>query len=233
MRVVAIVQARMNSERLPGKVLMDVEGVPLAARVIRRVRRATAIDAVVLATTTSAEDDALAALATAEEAECFRGSDHDVLARYLGAAVAANADAVVRITGDCPLIDPNVVDEVVDELLHRAEPCDYASNVLRRTFPKGLDGEALHRDVLERVDRLAQSNEAREHVTWFIREERPDLFVAASVERADDWSSLDWSVDTRDDLETIRRIYREYDMDAGVPWEQVARAELARMPCGR
>jgi spore coat polysaccharide biosynthesis protein SpsF len=203
---VAILQARTTSTRLPGKVLMDIEGEPMLAHELRRLRRASALDDVVVATTTNATDDPVVDVAAREGVRWFRGSEHDVLSRYVGAAREARADVVVRVTADCPLLDPDVVDRVVEAL---APDVDYASNVLRRTFPQGLDAEALHASVLERVDGLATSPEAREHVTWLIVAERPDLFRSASVEADVDDSDLRWTVDHAADIELVRALYRD------------------------
>src|SRR5689334_12000440 len=178
----------MASTRLPGKVLMEVAGIPLVAHTLRRLAACERVDRVLLATTDRSIDDPLVALAQDEGVACSRGSESDVLGRVRDAAADADADVVVRITGDCPLLDPAVVDRVVDELL--ASGCDYASNVVRRTYPKGLDAEALWRDTLERLNRLATSDAAREHVTWFAYQERPDLFLLKSVELDEDHSDI-------------------------------------------
>ena len=134
--------------------------------------------------------------------------------RYVGASREAGAEVVVRLTADCPLLDPSVVDRVVAAL----EPdVDYASNVMVRTYPVGLDVEAMLLDVLYRVDRLGRSAEAREHVTWFVRSERPDLFILRSVVDDDDNSDLRWTVDTEDDLAVVRRLYRELKLAERTP----------------
>jgi len=207
--VVAIVQARMTSTRLPGKVLMDLAGAPMLVRELERVRRAATIDEVVVATTTNATDDPVAEVVAAHGARVFRGDEHDVLGRYLGAAREVDAGVVVRITADCPLIDPGVVDRVVGALDREA---DYASNVVVRTFPQGLDCEALHRDTLERVGRLATSAAAREHVTWLIYAERPELFVRRDVTDPEDNSDLRWTVDRPEDLDRVRALYDRFGL---------------------
>ena len=140
MKVVAIVQARLGSTRLPGKVLRDLAGKPMLARVLERVRRAESVDETIVATSDLPGDDALAEWLTAGGHAFFRGSEQDVLARFAGAAAQAGADAIVRITADCPLIDPGVIDEVVAAFNAGQPGLAYASNVLpRRTFPRGLD----------------------------------------------------------------------------------------------
>src|SRR3954451_132044 len=201
----------MTSTRLPGKVLMDLAGAPMLVRELERVRRAATIDEIVVATTTNATDDPVAEVAAAHGARVFRGDEHDVLGRYLGAAREADAGVVVRITADCPLLDPSVLDRVVRALDRDA---DYASNVVERTFPQGLDCEALHRDVLERVGRLATPQPAREHVTWLVYAERPELFVRRDVIDPEDNSDLSWTVDRPEDLERVRDLYARFGLAA-------------------
>jgi spore coat polysaccharide biosynthesis protein SpsF len=206
---VIVVQARMTSTRLPGKVLMDLEGRPLLERELERLGRCAHADEVMLAVTTNPDDDPLVALARRLGLRWYRGSEHDVLARYAGAAREAQADLVVRVTSDCPLIDPAETDAVISALQERRTSCDYASNRLRPHLPRGLDTEALWRDTLERMDRLATSPPAREHVTWFCYAERPELFGLHAVMRPVDAHDLRWTVDTADDLEMVRRLYAE------------------------
>jgi spore coat polysaccharide biosynthesis protein SpsF len=212
MRRVAIVQARMTSTRLRGKVLMPVAGRPMLAQQLRRIKRCALVDAICVATTTNAADEPLVSLAHQEQVDCYRGSEQDVLSRFVGAAQATSAEVIVRVTGDCPLIDPNIVDQVIRELITASSECDYASNVLHRTFPRGLDVEALFLDTLLRVDRLASSPTAREHVTTFIYAERPDLFLMRSVRDREDNSALRWTVDTAADLSLIRALYHGMDL---------------------
>jgi len=203
---VIVVQARMTSKRLPGKVLADVAGRPMLAQQLRRLAGCRLADELVVATTDNATDDPVVAIARAAGARWFRGSERDVLERYVGAARDAKADVVVRITADCPLIDPDVSDRVIDALVGPAR-WDYASNVAPRTYPRGLDTEALFVDTLERVHRMARSGAAREHVTPFIYQERADLFLIHSVTDREDNSDLRWTVDEPADLELVRRLY--------------------------
>ena len=219
MRRVAIIQTRMTSTRLPGKVLMELAGRPMLDQILGRLARASTLDELCVATTTNATDDAVVAVARGAGARVFRGDEHDVLSRFVGAAREARADVVIRITADCPLIDPTVVDRVVSGLDESG--ADYASNVHARTFPRGLDAEALHVDVLERIGRLATSRPAREHVTWFIRE-RPELFIRHDVVDPTDNSDLRWTVDEAADLELVRQIYAL----GGMPERFVPYAEL-------
>jgi spore coat polysaccharide biosynthesis protein SpsF len=210
-RTVAIVQARVGSTRLRGKVLLPLLGEPMLTRVMRRVGRAGTLDEVVLATTTLPEDDALVELARAEGWPVERGSVTDLLARYLGAARSREADVVVRITSDCPLIDPVVIDRTVDAF--RVARADYASNTLEpRTFPRGLDVEVVARAALERADREDRNPAWREHVTPYIYR-HPELFELARVAAPDDQSRHRWSVDTQEDYALVLALYEALGRD--------------------
>lgn len=218
MRRVLIVQARMTSTRLPGKVMLDLAGRPMLERQLERLARCAEADEIVLAVTRDPADEPLVDLANRLGLRWFRGSEHDVLARYLGAAQEARAELVVRVTSDCPLIDPGETDAVISALESRASTCDYASNTLERRLPRGLDTEALWMDVLERVDRMATSRAAREHVTWFCHRERPELFSLHGVLRPFDAADLRWTVDTADDLALVRALYDQLGLaDRTVP----------------
>lgn len=222
MKRVVIVQARMTSTRLPGKVLMAVAGRPMLAQQVRRLKRCMAVDRIVIATTTNLTDAPIVELAKQEDVEWFRGSEHDVLARFVGAARQSHAEVVVRVTADCPLIDPAVVDRVITELVAHAGDCDYAANVLHRTYPRGLDVEALYLDTLLRINRLAQSQLAREHVTIVARSERPECFLCRSVVDDQNNSDLRWTVDTSRDLELIRVLYDALDLGTRVaPYQEM------------
>jgi spore coat polysaccharide biosynthesis protein SpsF len=210
-KAVAIMQARTGSSRLPGKVLLEVAGEPMLAHQIRRLQRVEELDDIVVATTVDPADDPIAAVAEAEGARSFRGSEHDVLDRYCKAAAAAAAEVVLRVTADCPLLDPEVAALVLSALATDGA-LDYASNVVERTYPAGLDAEALTAETLARIFRLGRSPEAREHVTWFLLRERPDLFRIKSVTDDVDNSDLRWTVDHRRDLELVRRLYDELDL---------------------
>lgn len=216
MNRVIIIQARMTSKRLPGKVLKDVSGRPMLAQQVRRLRKCEAADAIVIATTENRADDPVADLARDLGIACFRGSEQDVLGRYVGAAREARADVVVRVTADCPLIDPGVVDRVIRELTDHSHECDYASNVLSRTYPRGLDTEAFFFDALLRAGRLARSPQAREHVTLVIVRDFREAFLCRSVEQEGDNSSHRWTVDTEADLEFVRTVYEEMQLGSEV-----------------
>ncbi len=212
MRRVVVVQARMTSTRLPGKVLMDLDGQPLLERQLARLARCERVDEIVLAVTVNDTDDPLVALADRLGLRWHRGSEDDVLARYVGAAREADADMVVRVTSDCPLIDAGETDAVIGALEVRRDSCDYANNFTEPVLPLGLATEALWRDVLERADRMATSVSAREHVTPFIHSERPELFVAHGVRGSVEAPDLRWTVDTAEDLAMVRRLWAELSL---------------------
>ncbi len=205
-RVVAIVQARMGASRLPGKVLLDIGGEPMLVRVVDRVRAARGVDAVVVATSDSPKDDAVAALCAERGIACFRGHETDVLDRFQGAARASQADVVARITADCPLMDPAVVEKVLERYL--LGDCDYATNVLRYTYPDGLDVEIFSADALARAHREATDAAHREHVTVYIR--TTGKFRVAGVENDVDLSKKNyrWTVDEPKDVEFVRAVYQ-------------------------
>lgn len=177
MKVVAIVQARVGSTRLPGKVLKALpygSGVPSLARVLRRLSKATSLDEILIATTTDKSDDRIEALAQKESVRCFRGSVEDVLSRYYLAAEQCGADVIVRVTGDCPCIDPRVVDMVVAR--HLDENADFTSNIITRTMPHGLDTEVLSFSALTEAHQQADKPFEREHVCPYIYKSNPSKF---------------------------------------------------------
>jgi spore coat polysaccharide biosynthesis protein SpsF len=204
MRTVAIIQARMGSTRLPGKVLMDITGETMLARVINRVRRATRIHETVVATTVSQKDGPIVAECKKLNVAYFQGSEEDVLDRYYQAALVYKAKAVVRITSDCPFIDPEVIDTVIEAFLNRKP--DYASNCLERSYPRGLATEVMSLRALEHAWRKAQKPYQRVHVTPYIYE-NPKVFRTISVKADADYSQHRWTVDTTEDLNLARAIY--------------------------
>ena len=218
MKIVAIIQARLGSTRLPGKVLKDIGGRTMLARVVRRVRRAATLDDVIVATTTEPADSAIVEECARLGVHCFRGSELDVLDRYCQAAKQLNADAVVRITSDCPLIDPGVIDSVV--AVFRNETPDYASNVVERTYPRGLDTEVVSMDALTRAWQEARQHYERVHVTpYFYR--NPELFRMRSVVTDRNHSGFRWTVDTAEDLAFICSIYEALGPDDLFDWKSV------------
>jgi len=207
----------MGSTRLPGKVLMDLAGDTVLARVIERLRRARSVHRVAVATSTASADDAVTLECERLGAEVFRGSEDDVLDRYSRAARAFSADVVVRITADCPLIEPEIVDRTVEAFLEQKP--DYASNVLVRTYPRGLDTEVFTLQALERANREASMKYEREHVTPYLYE-HPELFRLHSVTGDRNLASLRWTLDTQQDLDFVRSVYSRLSV-ADFSWTDV------------
>lgn len=219
--VVAIIQARMGSKRLPGKVLMDIHGAPMLLRVAIRARRAHMLDRLSVATTDLACDDPVAEMCAEHRIECFRGSATDVLDRFYRAAIAFQAAVVVRLTGDCPLIDPAVIDQTVRSFLEAK--VDFAANRLPegRTFPIGLDTEVCSMAALETAWREARAPYEREHVMPYLYDP-PGRFRVLRVDAPVDLGHLRWTVDTAQDLDFVRGVYAAFAGDDHFSWEQVA-----------
>lgn len=205
MRVVIIVQARMGSSRFPGKVLKKVLDKPLLEYQLERLRRVRLAHDIVIATTTDPKDDAIVTACQIWGVHVYRGSEEDVLSRYYETARLHHADVVVRITADCPLIDPRVVDDVIRRYLEQAELVDYVSNTLQRSYPRGMDTEAFSFEVLEEAYFEASQAPEREHVTPFIYR-HPERYRLANVIYASDQSHHRWTVDTPEDFQLIERI---------------------------
>lgn len=212
MRVVAIIQARMGSTRLPGKVLKDLAGDTVLARGVERICRAKLLDEVVVATSVLPSDDVIVKECKRLTVPCFRGDECDVLDRYYQAAQKFGADAVVRITSDCPLSDPQLIDEHVQRLVDGWNQFDMVTNMFRQTFPLGLAVEALPADVLERMHRMSRTAELKEHVTTLAYAE-PDLFRIENLRYSQDLSHFRWTVDTIEDLELVRLIFQHFGRD--------------------
>jgi spore coat polysaccharide biosynthesis protein SpsF (cytidylyltransferase family) len=213
--VVALVQARMSSTRLPGKVLKPLGKLPQSATVLDHVLHqlsfARHLQSVVVVTSTEQSDDAIAEWSAQRGVSCIRGSLHDVLDRYYQAAMhlgLAAHDVVVRITADCPLIDPTVVDAVIEKLL--AGNLDYCSNVSPPTFPDGLDVEAMRCSALARAWHEASLSLEREHVTPYIRS-HADLFATANVTHTPSLEHLRWTLDTREDYELLCKVVQSIE----------------------
>lgn len=202
-RTLALVQARMSSTRLPGKVLAPLHGRPLVLYMADRIARSRRLDGLVIVTSTDPTDDILAETVAAASLPVFRGDLNDVLKRYADAAEAHGADEVIRLTADCPLIDPAIIDAVIDT--RRAANADYASNVDPPRYPDGLDVECFTRAALDLAHRSATTSAEREHVTLWMRSDAAAL-RRASLRALADLSHLRLTVDYADDLEVVRRI---------------------------
>ena len=210
----------MGSTRLPGKVLKDIGGKTMLARVVLRTKQARLLHEAVVATTAAAKDDDIVEECRRFDFSFFRGEEHDVLDRYYQTALAYKYDVIVRITSDCPLIDPKVIDSVIDEFLSKKP--DYASNVLKRSYPAGLDVEVMTISVLEQAWREAEQSYERIHVTPFIYQ-NPDLFHLLRVGGEIDYSHYRWTVDTPEDLAFVRTIYKRFGNTDNIGWEEVLR----------
>ena len=203
--ILAILQARMSSTRLPGKVLRPILGRPMMGWQIDRIRRSTTIDKLVVATSLEASDNAIQAFCDTNDVPCYRGALHDVLARFHEAVEAFGpAEHVVRLTGDCPLIDWTIIDAAV--ALHRSEGSDLAGNGINRTFPDGLDVEVMTYSALDRAHREATNTEHREHMTQYIYH-HPEKFRLAHLTQTPDLAALRWTVDTIADFEMIEKVF--------------------------
>ncbi len=200
-----IIQARMNSTRLPGKVLKEVLGKPLLAYQLERLDRVKAVDKIIVATTVNDEDQLIVDCCDRLNIPVFRGSEDDVLERYYGAAVAYGVDNIVRVTADCPIIDHRVIDKVVAFFLKNKSEYHYVSNALNETYPRGLDTEVFSFDVLCEAYKEASAKPDREHVTSFIYRQ-PERYRLGNISYHENLSCHRWTVDTPDDFELLRRI---------------------------
>ena len=219
----ALVQARMGSKRLPGKVLKRIDGKPLIEILLQRLSRAKNIDKILVTTGLRMENDSLVDCVEKLGYEVFRGSEDDVLDRYYQAAKLYRPEVVVRITGDCPLIDPNIVDDVIE--LYKKGKADYASNIDPPTYPDGLDTEVFSFRALENAHRNATTNYDREHVTPFLR--KNSRFKAVNLFSDEDYSSERWTVDYPEDLEVIKKILNHFVGDLDFSWKDVMRLKHA------
>jgi len=205
MKITAIIQARMNSTRLRGKILLPLKGKPMLTHVYERIAQMKNIDGVVIATTDTEEDDPVVHLAESCGFNWFRGSENDVLSRYYHAAVEKSSDVIVRFTADCPLIDPQVADRVVTAFINY--PCDISTNagdyLSQRTFPRGLDTEVFTLQILKEAFNNATQSYQREHVTPYMYEHGKAFYYKNDI----DYSNFRLTVDTKDDYELVQAIY--------------------------
>jgi spore coat polysaccharide biosynthesis protein SpsF len=203
MKIAAIVQARMTSTRLPGKVMKVVLGKTLLEYQIERIKKVKLINQIIVATTTNSEDDSIVSLCEQLDIPYFRGSEADVLSRYYEAATKFNVDIIVRLTSDCPLIDPQVINETIREFL--MSEMDYISNSLVRTYPRGMDTEVFSYQKLKEINELADKLYEREHVTPYFYE-HPNLYTIKNVVNSKDYSDYRLTVDTAEDFCLIKKI---------------------------
>ncbi|GEA29287.1 cytidylyltransferase domain-containing protein [Clostridium diolis] len=206
MKIACIVQARMGSTRLSGKVLKKICGKTVLEHDIDRLRRVENINEIVVATTNLEKDHVIIEEANKLGVKYFRGSEKDVLSRYYYAAKENNVDIIVRVTSDCPLIDSEVTEKIIQYYIDSNDKYDYVSNTIDRTYPRGLDTEVFSFKVLEKAFNEAKNMRDREHVTPYIWD-NPNLFKLAQYKNDTDYSEFRWTLDTKEDFELINRIY--------------------------
>ena len=200
----------MGSTRLPGKILMELSGKPILAHVVDRLRYSKLINNVIIATTDLTEDNQLEEFCLENKIDYFRGSSNNVLSRYYGTAKKYSSDLIIRITADCPVIDPIIIDEMLGMYIEstKTEKVDYLSNVHPRTFPRGLDTEIFTFSALEKVFNDAGKKYEQEHVTPYFYQ-NPELFSIKNFSNQKDYSFHRWTVDTKEDFDLMQEIYSE------------------------
>ncbi|MDQ0221214.1 acylneuraminate cytidylyltransferase [Peribacillus cavernae] len=208
MKIAAIIQARMGSTRLPGKILKTVNGKTLLEYQIERVKQAEQIDQIIIATTVKESEQPIVELCKTLDIDYYRGSEQDVLSRYHEAAQKFGVDVIVRLTSDCPIIDPKIIDRVVNQYLNNRVTIDYISNTLERTYPRGLDTEVFSFEALNKAYQESILPKDREHVTAYFYT-NPDLFKIQGIKNEYNYGSYRWTVDTEEDFELIRLILSE------------------------
>jgi len=218
MKVIAIVQARMGSTRLPNKVMLPVgNDIPIIEALITRLKQSALIDQIIIAMPTNDANKPLAAHVKTLGTDIFEGDEDNVLGRYYHAAVLENPDIVVRITGDCPLVDPKIVDDVISH--HLKSQCDVTSNIQPPTYPDGLDVEVFSFKTLQKTFELASKKREREHVTPFMYES--GLFTVAAINHDHDLSSERWTIDETDDYIVINNIFSHFAPDLHFTWTDI------------
>ncbi len=207
MAILAIIQARMSSSRLPGKVLMDIEGIPMIGRQIERIRKADLISELIVATSVHASDDPLTEYLESIDVNVQRGPLDDVLQRFLEVLDRTQAENFVRLTADCPLADPDVIDEAIQMFLE--SKCDYVSNTLVRTYPRGLDVEVAKSKVLRDVAEKNFDQMSREHVTYGIYTQ-PEVYSLGNLAQSRSQEKHRWTVDNVEDMHFAKSVYKYF-----------------------
>ncbi|MET3292092.1 UNVERIFIED_CONTAM: spore coat polysaccharide biosynthesis protein SpsF [Brevibacillus sp. OAP136] len=229
MKATAIVQARMGSTRLPGKVMLTLQDKTMLGHVITRLQRSRCLDEILVATSDLTRDLSIVEEAKRYNVQVFAGSEQNVLERYVQAARAFPTDLIVRITSDCPLIDPGIIDEMVEQFTGEASAFDYMSNTLMRSFPRGLDVEIFTTQALEAAYLLATHADEREHVTPYLYQ-HPEQFRLGMYANPIDYSAYRWTLDTVQDWRFIQEVYRHlYPYNPSFSWKDVL-ALLAQKP---
>lgn len=218
---IAFIQARMGSVRLPNKVMKLVNGKPLIEYLLLRVSKSKLIDKVVVATSVNSNNDPLVSFVNSLGFETFRGSEHDVLSRFYEAAKFHNATTVLRITADCPLVDPILIDSLIIDYINSNS--DYATNTLPPTYPDGLDVEVFSFKSLEQANREATTLKEREHVTPYIR--YSGKFTIQNTVNEIDYSDRRWTVDEEDDFEVVANVFKYFNPDIYFDWSKIIEFE--------
>lgn len=221
-KVICIVQARMSSTRLPGKSMALINKKPCIERVISRIKRSALLDEIWLACSSDKKDDVLESFIKGFGIKCYRGSLHDVLSRYVEISKFTKADYIVRITGDCPLVDPELIDKAVLKIINNN--LDYVSNTINRTFPDGIDVEVFSYNALMQADINSQSLFLREHVTPYISGKVKNKSSIGCFKRKQfinetDYSYIRLTLDRKEDLKLLNIVYRELEDDCS--WKDV------------
>jgi len=213
MKIVAIIQARLNSTRLPNKIFTDIEGYPLIWHVVNRIKKSERINVIVLSTTNQNSDDKLVEWCINSGIQYFRGSEDNVLERFYFTSLSVKADIIVRITADDPFKDPRIIDEVIEMLMR--EKLDFAYNNNPTTFPEGLDTEVFTLSALETAWKSAQESFEQEHLTQFLYR-NPQLIKQKNLLNDKDLSFLRWTIDHEEDLKMTREVYKKLFKDNNV-----------------
>ena len=204
---------------MPGKVLKELAGIPSLVHIFNILRATNSIDDFAVLTTSLSEDDAIEDVCKKNSVKVFRGSVHDVLDRFRIAAEILKPQRIIRVTGDDPLMDPEIIDKVVDE--HQSGEYDYSSNIVTRTYPRGMDTEVIEYGALEKSWRTTSDKDDREHVTLYIRR-HPELFKIHSVEQdGKSYSDLRLCLDTEEDSKLITKIYTELYQNRPIKLDEV------------
>jgi|LakMenEpi03Aug12_release.lakeMendotaPanAssembly.Ray.scaffolds.fasta_scaffold514575_2 spore coat polysaccharide biosynthesis protein SpsF len=206
-RNLVVLQARMSSSRLPGKVMMEINGMPMIYWQVQRILRAKKVNSLVVATSTDSTDDSLAEFLEKNSIDVYRGSLGNVLSRFIEVAETYPHDALIRLTGDCPLVMAELIDKMVDKFYEQG--VDYLSNTLKPTFPDGLDIEIVKSSILKKISKFKLERRELEHVTYGIYT-RPESFKLSNYQNESDRSLDRWTVDYQEDLDFVRFIFRQF-----------------------
>lgn len=210
MKIIATIEARMTSSRLPGKVLMQAAGKPMLEHLVNRLRQVPSLNEIVLATTVNAADDVLAAFASQQGISCYRGSEDDVMSRVVAAAESVAADVIVEITGDCPVIDPMLIEQAIR--IFMANRADYVNNVEVPSYPGGMDTQVYRLETLKRSAAMTDDVLDHEHVTLHIRN-HPEIFSHLYIVAPPDlhWPDLHLVLDEPKDYELLKRVIEHFE----------------------